>query len=184
MKYIVHCVIKGPAAKYQKDIANDVYTRFGLDMTKKEFLPAHFTLKYEFEAKSIADMEKVIQAFCDSHVKTSVSVGGFGIFPNAVFLEVRLSKEAQKNFDELMKEFRKLRWLTWSEFDDKNMHFHSTLAKGCKDEVTEIQKFIMGREKFFECYFDNITVLKRVGSDERISKWKLHKTFSIAKPAK
>jgi len=180
MRYIIHCLLKGPVEKYQHNLVNDIHQNFGLDITKEENLATHFTLKYWFETENIKEIEKIAQIFCKTHKKTPVHVGSFGNFsPKVIFINVSLSEEAKKTFFEFISELRKVTWMPWDKYDAENLHFHSTIAEECNQKFDEVWKFVQGKEKYFDCYFDNITILRLVGGSQNFGKWEIHKNFSM-----
>jgi 2'-5' RNA ligase len=178
MKYIIHCLLRGPVEKYHYDLVNNICQNFGLNITKEENLATHFTLKYWFETENIREIEKMAQIFCKTHRKTPVRVGGFGSFqPKVIFINVDLSNDARNIFLEFISELRKVRWMPWDKYDAENMHFHSTIAEECNDKCDEVWKFVQGKEKYFDCWFDNITILKLISGNQNSGKWGIHKTF-------
>lgn len=178
MQYIINCLLRGPVEKYQHDLVREIYKKFGLNITKEENLATHFTLKYWFETEDIKEIEKIIQIFCKTHKKTPVCVGGFGSFsPKIIFINVKLSDEAKKIFFEFISDLKKVKWMPWDKYDAENLHFHSTIAEECNEKLKDILRFIKNKEKYFDCLFDNITILKLVGKKQNFKKWKIHKTF-------
>ncbi len=180
MKYMIQCLLKGPVEQYHHNLVDEIYQKFGLNITKEENLATHFTLKYFFETKNIDDVDKSVQLFCETHKKTPVRVGGFGkFFPKTVFLNVILSDEAKKTFLELIVELKKIDWLSWNVFDGERLHFHTTLAQDCNEKCTDVWNFIQGKEEYFDCFFDNVTILKMTGENDSVKTWEIHKSVSM-----
>lgn len=180
MRYILHCQLRGDVAEYQRSLVLQIAEKFNLRITKEENLATHFTLKYWFEAENIEGIENLIENFCESHKKTPVKVGGFGGFPPyVVFINVELSEEAKKTFFELIVELRKVSWLSWDQYDGENLHFHSTIAEECNEKYEDVLKFVQGKEKHFDCWFDNITILREISREDNILRWETHKTYSM-----
>jgi len=178
MKYVIHCLLKGDVEDYQHDLVDQIEKKYGLKITKEENLDTHFTLKYWFETESIAEIERVCHEFCKGHARTPVKVGGFGNFqPNTIFINVEPSKEAKKVFLEFIKELRKVKWMPWDQYDAEKLHFHSTIAEKCGNKFEKIWKSLSGKEKYFDCWFDNITILRLVSGKQEFGKWEIHKTF-------
>lgn len=172
--------MRGDVARYQRNLVLQIAERFNLRITKEENLAAHFTLKYWFEAENIEVIEKLIENFCKSHRKTPVRVGGFGGFPpKVVFINVELSEDAKKTFSEFIAELRKVPWLTWDNYDAENLHFHSTIAEECGEKYDDVLKFTQGKEKRFNCWFDNITILREIAREKNILRWENHRTYSM-----
>ncbi len=178
MKYIIHSFLKGPIEDYQHNLVDGIYKKFGLNITKKEGLATHFTLKYWFETDNVQEVENVVESFCKNHKKAPVRVGGFGDFsPKTIFINVNLSKEAEEVFPKFIAELKKIQWMSWDKYDAENLHFHSTIAEECNEKFKDVKNFLKGKEKYFDCWFDNITILKLVDGEQNFGKWEVHKTF-------
>lgn len=180
MKYILHCLLRGEIEEYHHDLVNQIAKKFNLKITKEENLKTHLTLKYPFETNNIEEIERICKEFCQAHKKTLVKLEGFGTFPSeTVFINATLSKEAKETFEDLIKELRKIKWMPWNEYDAENLHFHSTIAERCGEQFPKVIDFIKGKERSFNCKFDNITILKLISGTEDFGKWKVHKIFSM-----
>ena len=178
MKYAILCLLKGDVEKYQHTLVNDIYEKFGLSETKEQDLVTHFTLKYSFQTDNIKEIENIIDTFCKEHNKTSIVVGGFDSFPpKVVFIDIKLSKQAKTVFLDFISELRKVKWLTWDKYDGENLYFHSTIAEECNDKFDNVLRFIKNKEKHFDCWFDNITILKAIDKKGNLDMWKIHKSF-------
>ena len=178
---MLNCGLSADFEKYQKTLVNEIFEKFGLEMTKKEKLHSHFTLKYLFETKNIEEVEKTLETFVSNHKKTPVGVGGFDSFyPKVIFVKVMPSNEARANFVELIKELRKIPWLAWNQCDGEDMRFHSTIAEECNEKFDGVWEFIQSKEpKHFDCFFDNITILKQASNTKLLGKWKVHNIFKM-----
>jgi len=183
MMYIINCRLRNGFDIYHKELVKEIYKKFGLVITKEENLPTHFTLKYWFETDKISEIETLFERFAKTHKKAQVRVGGVGSFPpKVVFLNCVLSPAAKKTFSELIAELKKVSWLPWDKYDGKGMHFHSTIAEECNEKFSEVLNFAQSKEpKYFDCWFDNITILKKVGGTRCFGKWEIHKVFELAK---
>lgn len=180
MRYIIHCLLRGNVENYQHGLVKQIAEKFGLKLTKEENLNTHFTLKYWFETESIKEIEKICEEFCKKHRKTPVKVGGFGNFkPKVVFININLSKEAKETFLDFITELRKVKWMPWDQYDAENLHFHSTIAEECNEKFDDVWKFVQGKEEYFDCCFENITLLQLVSGKQEFGKWKIHKTFDM-----
>ena len=181
MIYIVNCRLRNGFDAYQKKLVDEIYEKFGLNITKEENLPAHFTLKYWFETEDIKEIEEVFANFAKTHKKTPVKVGGFDNFsPKVIFLNAILSNEAKETFFMLIAELKKIKWMSWDKYDAENLHFHSTIAEECNEKFNEVWDFVQSKEPtYFDCWFDNITILKKVGGTKYFGKWEIHKTFEM-----
>ena len=176
VKYAIPCLLFGEVEKYQHSLVNEIAERFDLFKTKKQNVATHFTLKDAFEAESMQEVGILTESFCNFHRKTPVRVGGFGNFPpDVVFVDVHLSEEARTTFLEYIAELRRIGWIEWDPYDGENRHFHATLAEECGQRFNEVWKFVSGKEKkCFNCWFDNITFLEQVGTENNISIWKMN----------
>ncbi len=181
MTYMICCLLRGEVEEYQHDLVIELADRFGFMMTKKMSFPTHFTLKYLFACDDIKDIERLIERFSSEHKKTPVSVGGFGSFaPRVIFVDVRLSAEAEIVFRKFIEELRKLAWMTWGPYDGEDLCFHSSLAEDCSEKFQEAWEYVQNKEQeFFDCLFDNITILKKIGMVDGFPRWRVHKSFNI-----
>jgi 2'-5' RNA ligase len=176
LRYALACFLSGPVKQYHNSLVDDIATNFGLTKTKTEGVPAHFTLKYWFETDKIEVIDQAVEKFCKTHKKTPVRVGGFGGFrPKVVFLNVWLSDEARQTFLGLVFELRDVESLTWDQYDGEALHFHSTLAEGCDEKYDVIMKFANSKEEHFDCWFDNVTIVREVSREKGFLEWKVHK---------
>jgi len=180
MRYIIHCLLKGDVEQYQHSRVSQIEKKFGLKRTKKENLDTHFTLKYSFTTNKIIEVEKICENFAKTHQKEPVIVGGFEGFPKKViFLNVTLSPKAKNNFTEFITELKKIDWMEWDKYDGENLHFHSTIAEECNEKYDLVKDYLKDKEKSFNCWFDNITILKLVSGTKEEGKWKIHKQFNF-----
>ncbi len=182
MKYIVYCVLGGEIADYHLRLVNEIADKFGKTLTKEQGVPPHFTLKYWFDTETIEHVEKRLKQFADTHIRTPIRVGGFGGFhPKVVFMSIQLSDQARATFFELISEFKSMDWMQWDKFDAENLHFHATIVEECDEKYLDIWNFVQGQEKYFDAYFDNITVLRTVGKIKDFDKYEIYKTFILGR---
>ena len=147
-------------------------------MTKEQNIPTHFSLKYVFDTENIEEIEEIVAKFCETHQKTAVKLGRFGNFPpKVVFINVKLSVPAKKTFFEFISELKKVKWMPWDKYDAENLAFHSTIAEECDEKFEDVWKFVQGKEKYFDYYFDNIAILKLEYENQKLVKWEVHKTY-------
>lgn len=178
-RYMLNCYLK-PIQSYHHKLRDEIARRFGLKRTKKENLDAHFTLKYSFETRDIEEIEELVKKFCENHKKQKLIVGGFGSFPREViFMKVKASNPAKKMFLDLIKELKKVKLMTWEKYDGKNAHFHSTIAEECHQKYDAVMVYLNRKEKYFECYFDNITILKLISGTKYEGVWKVYNRIPI-----
>jgi len=179
VKYCIVYLIRGEAGEFQQKILYDVAKKFRIKEAIIRKPPAHLTLKYSFvtNKNNINELKKVIELFCIKQKKTKLKIDGFGSFDKEViFLEPIISDEMRIIHSNFIKELKKLEWLTWKEFDGKNIHFHSTIAMKDFDEkqYKKIMDYVKKFKPKFNLLFDNITLLKKWKGI-----WKIHKIFEI-----
>ena len=165
MEYCLFCLHNKEIDKHRADLVNHIYKKFGLKHTKKANNFAHFTLKYKFKAnkKQLEELKTIILKFTKTQNKEKIKVGGFDNFrKKVIFVKVSQSPKVKKLISDLHKELRKLKWLTWhNNIEENGIHLHTTITEECNEKLySEIMKFLKGKEKYFDSYFDNITIMK------------------------
>jgi 2'-5' RNA ligase len=180
MRYIMPCLLPPSIEDYQREMVRVIAERFDLTFTQRQAIPAHFTLKYHFEIPEIGQVEALLEDFVGSQGRSPITVGGFGHFDeDVIFVEVELSPAAQRVHEALMSTLRTLPWMTWDQFDAESLHPHVTLAERCRPRFTEVWEFLRLRERRFEAYFDNVTILKKVGEADSMDLWAVHRRFDL-----
>lgn len=180
MRYMINCSLRGDIEGYHKKLVDDVAKKFDLKRVKQIGLPTHISLKYSQEIDDIKEIEKLIERFCKAHKKAKIRVGGFGNFgKDVVFIKAELSKEAQKIVSDFLLELKKIKSIELGPFDGENLSFHITIATNCNDKFDEVMNFLNEKEKKFDCWLDNITILKLVSGTIELGKWKVYKTYEI-----
>jgi len=107
MRYIMPCFMPPPILAYHRELVDLVAERFGLTFTRRQAIPAHFTLKYHFTTPEIGDVEALLDDFIRKHRRTSITVGGFGHFvEDVVFVDVQLSDAARRVLEALVSALR------------------------------------------------------------------------------
>jgi hypothetical protein len=179
LKYGIVCLLKGEFEKYHHQMVDEIASHFDLKITKELNIPTHFSIKYLFETEDIKEIEEIIEKFCETHKKTPVKLGGFGNFPfeKVVFIEVKLSEVAKRIFFEFISELRKVKWMIWDKYDAENLYFHSTIAEECDEKFEAVREFVQGKEKYFDYWFDNITILRLEYENQKLVKWEVHKSW-------
>jgi hypothetical protein len=61
--YIIPCFFKPPIPAYHRELVDLIAERFGLTFTQRQAIPAHFTLKYHFTTRDIAQVEELVEDF-------------------------------------------------------------------------------------------------------------------------
>ncbi len=180
MRYILPCLLGSSVRKYHRELVEEIAGRFGLTVTQRQGVPAHFTLKYHFETREIEGLEAVLEEFARRQRSTPITVGSFGHFDeDVVFVEVRLSEAARRAVAELIVALRTLPWMTWSPHDAESLHPHMTVAEQCRPRFAEVWAHLATRERHFTAAFDNVTILKKVGEDDGMDLWAIHRSFDL-----
>ena len=179
-KYIMPCLLKSPVSDHQRELVEAIAGRFGLTFTQRQAIPAHFTLKYHFTTAEIGQLEALLERFVRTHSRTPVTIGGFGHFlEDVVFVEVELSPAAKRTFEALVSTLRTLPWMPWDRFDAENLHPHMTIAERCGVDFPEVWEFLTPLERRFSAWFDNITILRKVGERDDMDLWAVHRSFEL-----
>lgn len=183
MLYSLHCNLSGPCAAYLRDLIQQVAGRFSLDFVLKQGLTPHVTLKYPFTTRNIARVEKTLDRFARETGPTPFRVGGINGFPpDVVFCNVDFSPEARRGFNELVKRLRALDLEPWSQYDDPNLRFHTTVAARCGEHYLSVITFLKRQEKFFSCSFDHLTLLRCPDGQQNTNAWRVQSRFPFAAP--
>jgi 2'-5' RNA ligase len=180
MRYIMPCLLPSPIGEYQRELVDVIAARFGLTFTQRQAIPAHFTLKYHFTTQEIGQIETLLEDFVRRQRRTSIIVGGFGHFSeDVIFVEVELSPSAQGVLEALVSTLRTLAGMSWDQFDAENLRPHMTIAERCRARFPEVWEFLKPRERRFTAWFDNITILKKVGEADDMDLWAVHRKFDL-----
>jgi 2'-5' RNA ligase len=179
-RYIIPCFLASPIQDYQRELVDLIAGRFGLTVTQRQVIPAHFTLKYHFATREIGEVERLIGDFARGRAPSPVEVGGFGHFlEDVVFVEVRLSETARRALDALVAALRTLPWMSWDRHDAGRLHPHVTIAEQCRPRFRELWEFLPPYERRFTGSFDNVTILRKVGERDGLDQWAVHRTFEL-----
>lgn len=176
MKYLIVCLIKGKAKEFNETLMYDVAKRFNVKGAIERKPPAHITLKYSFEIDKIDELENIIKEFCTSNKRTEYKLNGFGSFDkNTIFIKVEPSNEMVRSYKKLINKLKKVKWMTWKEFDN-TLNFHASIAHSDVNEnnFEVIWNYVTKNKPEFNLFFDNITILKM---EKGI--WRVHKEFLI-----
>jgi 2'-5' RNA ligase len=170
--YIIPCLVRArQIAEYHRELVDSIADRFGFTFTRRQRIPAHFTLKYHFTTGEIVRVETLLQQFVSRHPPTPVEVGGFGHFDeDVVFVEVRLSDSARRVLAGLTSVLRTLPWMSWSAHDAEQLHPHMTVVEFCRPRFSEVWEFVKTRERHFPAELDNVTILRQVGESEGVDR--------------
>lgn len=181
MKYVIICKLSGPAEQYQQMLMNDLANTFGLEFTRKTELPAHFTLKYDFETEDFSPVDEALKEFCADHKCAPVKIGGFGHFlQDVIFINASPSNKALATIDRFIHRMRQIPHIQWDRYDHPNLHFHITIAERTKEAFKQVWEYLQGKEEYFECLFDNVTVLKVKPQQGNPPAWEEMRTYRFS----
>lgn len=180
-KYFLGCLLSKRFNTYQHKLRDEIAKETGLIWTKKTNLPAHLTLKYHFSINDMENFDKILSNFCKKHKKTKIKVGGFGNFgKETIFIKAKFSKEARKTFLGLLKELHLLKDISWTNYEGPDLTFHSTLAQHVGSKFNETQKQLIGKEKYSDEWFDNITLLELIKEHKNYNQYRIYKRFNLS----
>jgi len=174
MQYGIVYLIRGRPRTYQQCLTNELSKKFRITNLNKHITP-HVTLKAPFKTNKIKVIESIILNLCKDSKKYPVKIKGFGNFgKEVIFLDVRFSLKAKRIYKKLLKELKKIKWVSFNQYDGLGT-FHATLAYAKnEDQFSYIMKYIKKRKPSYGLEFDNISLLKKVGKN-----WKIYKVFEI-----
>ncbi len=179
MTYGMLCLLPREVEEYHHRLVSEVAEKFDLEIAKRENLPAHFTLKYSFETDRIQELEQLIKEFV-KRKKQPIRIGGFGGFAHkVVFIDIKPTENARKLFIKLFRQLKTRPWMQWDKFDSETLHFHATLAKEVNDKYDEVIEFLKGKEKYFDSFFDNISIIEFEKTDGVITEWDIYRRFAL-----
>lgn len=150
---------------YYQELRLKVAGQFGFDANLN--VPAHITIKYRFPIEDDGVVEKAVQEFCASQIKTKWMLHDFNYFDNGddyvVFIDVMASKEVRKAHSDFLDRLRAIEWVSWGQFDNANLHYHVTLAANgiTSENFGAVWEYVNQFEKpNFEVFFDNLALVK------------------------
>lgn len=180
MRYILPCFFSGPVHAYHRELVEEIAARFELPFTRRQDIPAHFTLKYHFETADIAPVEALLERFARAHRPAPVEVGGFGHFDEDVaWVNVALSAAARTTLASLHDALRGLAWLPWGPHDGERLRPHMTVAEYCRARFADVWTYLPTRERHFDAVFDNVTLLRQIAEEDGITRWAVHRIFTF-----
>jgi len=102
-----------------------------------------------------------------------------GLPVDVVFVDVQLSDAARRVLEALVSALRTVPWMSWDRFDAENLHPHMTIVERCRPRFAEVWELLKTRERRFTAWFDNITLLKKVGERDGMDLWTIHRAFNL-----
>ena len=143
MRYILPCFLGEPIRRYHQGLVDEIAARFDLPFTRRQAIPAHFTLKYHFETDDVRPVEAVLAGFARAQAAAPVTVAGFGHFDeDVVYVTVTPSPAARAVLAALVAALRALPWMAWSPHDGDNLRPHMTVAEFCRPRFAEVWRFV------------------------------------------
>jgi 2'-5' RNA ligase len=179
---ILHCALEKKIQDFQNQIIKEVAEKFDLRKILIQNVEPHFTLKYHMPVNEsqLGIIEDFLREFCSARDRTPVKVGGYTSFGKSViYTSVLFSDAALQIFREFNRRLRTFDWVVWSEFDAENLIAHATIVEQCEEKYDYIVKFLGPREKHFDTWFDNITIVKKIKEEDEISFWETVSRFDF-----
>jgi 2'-5' RNA ligase len=178
VQYCLACLLDSPVREYHRALVREIADRFEVRWTERQAIPAHFTLKYWFDAPDPHGLERVLERFCSERGPAAVIVGGFDRFGrDVVFMDVALSAGARATVDALDAALRDLSWMSWGPHDGPGLRPHATVAERCGARFEDVWRFVAGRERRFAARFDNVTVFVEDGERDGVPRAAVHRSF-------
>jgi 2'-5' RNA ligase len=184
MEYCLFCLHNKEIDNYRRDLVCAIANKFGLMHIKKANNFAHFTLKYKFKAnkKQLEELKEILFKFSKTQTKEKIKVGGFDHFhKRVVFVKGSQSQKVKKLISDLHKELRKLKWLVWhKDIESNGIHLHTTITEESNEILyPEIRKYLSGKEKYFDSYFDNVSIMQYSEAKKRTRRCILKRKYKL-----
>lgn len=164
-KFGIICLMPDKVRDYHQELRLRLVAQFGLSVNIN--VPAHITIKYPDEVEDTDEIEKVVQDFCDTQVKTEWVLQDFNHFINndnyVVFMDIVSSAETRIAHSNFLDTLRKINWMQWGQFDTADLHYHVTLAaRGLSaDNFDSVWSFLEQQEKpNFKVFFDDLAFVQ------------------------
>lgn len=176
MRYVIVCVVKGEAEKFNNKLRTKVWEKFQLKSSK---LPAHFTIKAPFEYEgALTVLDAKLEWFCRNEYAASFMLDGYDHFDDRViYMKVKMSEAGKILHDKLIDELGQLPYIGFNKQDGKDKIFHVTVAsKKLRNKYEEAWKYVHQYPCKFQCEFDNICIY-----EWQQDTWKLYKCYALKK---
>ncbi|MBE6054952.1 MAG: 2'-5' RNA ligase family protein [Clostridium sartagoforme] len=174
MRYVIVCVVKGEAGRFNNEMRRDIFKKFNAKSSK---LPAHFTIKAPFEYDgSIKELEEALHNFSKKEEKAAFTMERYNHFDDRViYMDVNMSKEGKELHNRLIDLLGEFHYIKFNKKDGKDKNFHVTLtSKKVPPIFNKLWDYVNQYSFNFSCYFDNISIYKWEEST-----WKLYREFKI-----
>ena len=132
-----------PFAEYHQALVDEIAARFDLPFTRRQGIPAHFTLKYHFETDDIAPVEALLAGFARAHAAAPVDGGrlrplrrGRGLCDgDALAGRARCARRPSPRSAACP-------GCPWSPHDGERLRPHMTVAEFCRPRFAEVWRFL------------------------------------------
>ena len=169
---LIQNILKNEPYDFILKLSNELKSKFGVVIP---YSGPHFTIKYKFETTEYNEVNDLVKTFVKDRKKEKITIKNIKTFKEGkvIYLEVILSKSARNLYKDFYTSLEKLSYITWSEFDKEKLNFHITLVKDSKGKASEILNYLKGKEKIFNTYFDNISILSLVKDEIKNDVWEI-----------
>ena len=169
---LIQNILQGEACDYFLKLSKEVKNRFNVCIPSSA---PHFTIKYKFNTTEYNEVNKLVGNFVKSRKKEKIFIKNIKTFKEGkvIYVQVSLGKSAKNLYKDFYTSLEKLPYITWGDFDKENLNFHITLVKDSGGKCYEILEFLRGKEKIFDAYFDNISILSLVRDEIGNDAWKI-----------
>lgn len=174
MRYVIVCVVKGEAGKFNNNLRKELFKNLKAKSSK---LPAHFTIKAPFEYEGeINELIDTLERFSSNVKAEPYTIDGYDHFDERViYMKVNMSKEGKDIHDKLIEHMSKIPYIEFDKKDGKNKVFHVTLAsKKLQPVYNKVWDYVNQYPCKFQCLFDNVVIYR--WEEET---WKLYKEFTF-----
>ena len=161
-KYLVHCLLNNIKEPH-KELVDEVASKFDTPYTLERAFDAHFTI-CGVETDKIQEIEDVCADFCKKHKKTPLKIDAVEtFFHGTVYLAVNLSPDAKQTLSELICDLNNANCMNGRSISEKNIRPHVTVAESSPEKMDVITDYVKNKKPYFEGWFDNLAILKKVG---------------------
>jgi 2'-5' RNA ligase len=124
-------------------------------------------LKYGFPVEDMEMIERITEQFVLSKPKMKWFLHDFGYFHNldkyVMFIDATPAENTRNVHEGLFIDLRKISWVSWSQFDTTDLHYHITLASNgiTSKNFSEIWSYLDQVEKpDFEVQLDCLSLIR------------------------
>lgn len=174
MRYVVVCVVKGEAGKFNNSLRKEIWDKFKARSSK---LPAHFTIKAPFDyAGEVTELENVLEEFSKKEKAQPFRLEGYDHFDERViYMHVNMLQSGKEMHDRLIDTMAQIPYINFDQKDGKDKIFHVTIAsKKLQPLYKTVWQYIEQYPCNYDCTFDNISLYKWEDNT-----WKLHKEYLL-----